>query len=66
MKIVRTPLAVAAALAAGVVWAITGDGLGRSDHPVSSVQPLSAFAPGGVRIQSEEVDVSHRKSPFGF
>ena len=44
MKIVGTPLAVAAALTAGVGLVMTGKGLGRSDSSASSVQSLSAFA----------------------
>jgi len=56
MKIVGTPLAVAAALAAGVGWVITGEGLGRSDRPGSSVQSLSAFAEAIVHAVSGRVE----------
>ena len=44
MKIVGTPLAVAAAVAAGVGWVMTGEGLGRSHRPASSVQSFSILA----------------------
>ena len=44
MKVIGTPLAIAAAFAAGVGWVMTGEGLGRSDGSASSVQSLSAFA----------------------
>lgn len=44
MKIIGTPLAVAAALTAGVGLVMTGKGLGRSDGSASSAQSFSVVA----------------------
>jgi len=46
MKVIGTPLAVAAALAAVVGWVMTDEWLGRSDGSASSIQSLSVFASG--------------------